>query len=163
MGEPEPGPDRNGVVTLMSHSNANANAHIIVVRINDPAHFAGPRREQLGIIFTVDMQWGPMTIPYFVFSDIFYRELREYLAMVDEEAGWLNDRYDLLIIRTSAEKMEPVKAAVIAFFENALFNRVLGMGAGAGARRYGGRRRRKTRSKSRKSKKARGKRRSVRR
>jgi hypothetical protein len=104
-----------------------------------------------------------MTIPYFVFSDIFHRELREYLAMVDEEARWLSHgRYDLLTIRTSAEKMESVKAAIIAFFENALFNRVLGMGAGAGARRYGGGRRRKTRSKSRRSKKTRGKRRSTR-
>jgi hypothetical protein len=159
-----PEPDREATIWLQQGSNER-----------------GQKRFLLWVAYTrVDRQyvinqgaepvWGPMITPGFIHSAKFYYGIGNHLRTIDPgltdkvisiSAGY-GGQYIMITLSDNALANQ-VRENIIEYVENALYSRILGMGAGAGAERYGGRR--KTRSKkrsNRKSRKTRSKRRSIR-
>jgi hypothetical protein len=147
-----PPPDAQGTVLLV-RTNDGMNRYYLIIQ------------RQPSQTFRHNRLWGPMTIPGFMFSqrfaDVLWDHLRTTGANPHVHPTPTAYGTQLDISWTEGYMAPLLEAAIVEFVENALYSRILGMGAGAGAERYGGRRRRKTRS-SRKRRSARSKRRSAR-
>jgi hypothetical protein len=78
-----------------------------------------------------------------MFSKRFAKAVADHLKSVDAmvEVYKFDDTLD--ITWENGAGVAQRESAIIEVVENALFNRILGMGAGAGAERYGGGRRRR--------------------